>query len=1058
MTPNGKGTAASPLFLSISVRAYAEEVDLEAGADAEHGDEAAGQSSRNVGGLDAPTVWIFTFDTETTVDPAQRFRIGFYRLHEGDRLAEERLFIDAAAFEEKEVAVAERYCQLQGLPPPITLEAFRVELLKAIAIGAMIVTFNGPFDIARIAKGASPARASKWRRKMQDGFTFQLSEDPFQPCIQIKTLSSSAAVVELTAPRRQDTGGSQRKKKDATPTHRGFFTDVKTLAKALTSRIHSLESLTETLRTPTQKVGSQEHGAPLSFRYLDYARTDVAATWECYVRLKSKYDAYGLHTPAHEIVSEAGIGKAALATIGIKPWLKVQPGGFDPALVSLIMSTYYGGRTEVRRRREKVRVLHTDFTSMYPTVCTAQGLWRFVIGEGFTHRDGTAEVRAFLDAATPELFQNLANWPKLAALVRVTPDYDLFPIRAPFGAASPPKKSRRKAPPPSSTIGLNYLRAGRPMWFTLADCLVAKFLSGKTPRVEQAFVFEPGPPQRGLEQIKVLGRHTIDPYKQDFYRELIQARQREDEAKAGKSDEEQARIEEVREGIKTVANSTSYGIFVQVNVNRSPKKAMVRVFKPDGSFYLKRMAKVETLGPWFNPIVATLITGGARLMLALAEYQVMKAGLDWAFGDTDSMAIAKPEGLDDEEFEARALGVVEWFRPLNPYGFDDPILKIEKVNYAVDGEKRIEPLFCWAISSKRYALFNVDKDGRPIIRKASAHGLGHLISPYEAKDAPTCFPTPLPAVLSGKEKLQRWHYDVWCALLEAVLRGDPDSVTFNYHPALTSPTVSRYTATSPELLAWFKSWNEGRDYADQIKPHNFLYTLHKRRFAKGEIPDPIEGHAHDGEIRPVAPFDKDLKKSIAQAFDRVTGRAVGANDLEPYTEALFDYPYRSEAKFLNGDTFDTGRTERRYVHASEVRYIGKEADRWEEEYYLGLRNGELAIYYGGDPVKGEQAFYLLRDAIAAFGKANVARVTGISRATLSKIERGKAATTPVPLDCVIAAIAELNRGRSLRERENDAERARLKALVLEYGGLRKLARAVGVDPSNLSKRLRQSKI
>lgn len=1053
MTPKGKGTAASPLFLPISVRAYAEEVDLGAIADAETRDDAAGQSSSNVGGLDAPTEWTFTFDTETTVDPAQRFRIGFYRLHEGDRLAEERLFIDAAALKEGEVAVAESFCQRQGLPPPITLEAFRIELLKAIAIGAMIVTFNGPFDIARVAKGASPARASKWRRKMQDGFTFQLSEDPYQPCIQVKTLNSSAAVVELTAPRRQDTGGSQRKKKDATPTHRGFFTDVKTLAKALTSRVHSLESLTETLKTPTQKVGSQEHGAPLSSRYLDYARTDVAATWECYVRLKRKYDAYGLHTPAHEIVSEAGIGKAALATIGIRPWLKVQPGGFDPAVVSLIMSTYYGGRTEVRRRREKVRVLHTDFTSMYPTVCTAQGLWRFVIGEGFTHREETEWVRDFLEKATPEQFQNLANWPKLAALVRVTPDFDLFPIRAPFGAASSPKKSRRKAPPPSSTIGLNYLGADRFMWFTLADCLVAKFLSGQTPKIEQALIFEPGPPQRGLEPIKVLGRHTIDPYKQDFYRELIRARQKDEEAKAGKSDEEQARIEEVREGTKTVANSTSYGVFVQVNVNRAPKKAMVRVFKPDGSFYLKRMAKVETLGPWFNPIVATLITGGARLMLALAEYQVMKAGLDWAFCDTDSMAIA-PKGEEPPDFVDRAKAVVEWFRPLNPYGFDEPILKIEKVNYAVDDKTRIEPLFCWAISSKRYALFNVDGSGRPIIRKASAHGLGHLISPYDPKDAPTCFPPPLPAVLSGKEKLQRWHYDVWCAILEAVLRGDPEGVTFDYHPALNSPTVSRYTATSPELLAWFKAWNEGKGYADQIKPHNFLYTLHKKRFAKGEIPDPIEGFTHDGEIRPVAPLDKDLKKSIAQAFDRVTGEPVNERDLEPYTEALFDYPYRSEAKFLNGDTFDTGRTERLYVHASEVRHIGKEADRWEEEYYLGLRSGELAIDYGGDPVKGGQAFTMLRNAIAYVGASNVAKVTGISRATLSKIERGKPATTAVPLDRMIAAVRELNKGRSLKERERDAERARFQALRLQYGGVRKAARAIGMDPSNFSKRMK----
>ena len=956
MKQASSGTAASPLSLPISVRAYAAEVDLEAIAEPASEDGDSPLPKPRPPKLNEPSAWTFVFDTETTIDPSQRFRVGFYRLYEGERLDEEFLFHDPAALTRREARTSEAYCRRQGMPPPITLEDFRSALLKATAIGAMIVTFNGPFDIARIAIDASPARATKWRRKMQDGFSFRLSEDDFHPCIQIKTLNPSASIVELTAPRRQDTGRSQRKKEDATPANRGFFTDVKTLAKAVTSRAHSLESLCAALETPTQKVGSQEHGAPLSSGYLDYARSDVAATWECYIRIKAKYDAYGLNTPAHDIISEASIGKAAIASMGVRPWREVQPGGLDPGLVSLIMSTYFGGRTEVRRRREVVRVLHTDFTSMYPTVCTAQGLWRFVIGEGFTHRDGTDEVRAFLEAATPEQFQDLAAWPKLTALVRVTPDFDLFPIRAPFGASTE-RKGRGKAARPSATIGLNYLRADRPLWFTLADCLVAKFLSGVTPEIEEALVFEPGPPQAGLEPVKVLGRHSIDPYKHDFYRELICARQREERSKAGKSETEQAAIEEVRGGLKTVANASSYGMFVQVNVNREPKKAMVRVFKPDGSTFTKRMAKLETLGPWFNPIIATLITGAARLMVALAEHQVLKAGLDWAFCDTDSMAIAKPEAMGDADFEARAYGVVEWFRPLNPYGLDEPILKIEKVNYAVGSKTQIEPLFCWAISSKRYALFNIDADGRPIIRKASAHGLGHLRSPYEPKDAPTCFPQPLPEVLSGKEKLQRWHYDVWCAILEAVLRGEPDAVYFDYHPALEQPTVSRYTASSPELLKWFEPWNDGKAYADQIKPHGFLYTLHRRRLPREDaVPDPLEGLAEDGRILPVAPFEKDLSKAIAQAFDRVTGLAVRACDLETYAEALIDYPYRPEAKFGNGEAFDTGRTERLYVHGRELRFIGKEADRWEEEYFLGLRRGELAIEYGGDPVKGGLAF------------------------------------------------------------------------------------------------------
>jgi hypothetical protein len=136
-----------PLFLPISLRAYGQEVDWEAEAKSKAGkiendEKGSGLSSRNMGALNQPTCWTFTFDTETTIDPAQRFRLGFYRLHDGDRLAEERLFIDAAALSKREMRVAALYCRRRSLEPPVPLEAFRAELLKAIAIGAMVVTYS----------------------------------------------------------------------------------------------------------------------------------------------------------------------------------------------------------------------------------------------------------------------------------------------------------------------------------------------------------------------------------------------------------------------------------------------------------------------------------------------------------------------------------------------------------------------------------------------------------------------------------------------------------------------------------------------------------------------------------------------------------------------------------------------------------------------------------------------------------------------------------------------------------------------------------------------------
>ena len=56
-------------------------------------------------------------------------------------------------------------------------------------------------------------------------------------------------------------------------------------------------------------------------------------------------------------------------------------------------------------------------------------------------------------------------------------------------------------------------------------------------------------------------------------------------------------------------------------------------------------------------------------------------------------------------------------------------LKVEGENFDPDSGERRE-LYCYAISAKRYALYNLDQ-GQPVMRKASRHGLGHLLNPAD---------------------------------------------------------------------------------------------------------------------------------------------------------------------------------------------------------------------------------------------------------------------------------------------------------------------------------------
>jgi hypothetical protein len=65
-------------------------------------------------------------------------------------------------------------------------------------------------------------------------------------------------------------------------------------------------------------------------------------------------------------------------------------------MASGAMQTYFGGRSEVHLRRVISKVLYSDFLSMYPTVCTLMGLWRWVIAKGISWPDTTDETRALL--------------------------------------------------------------------------------------------------------------------------------------------------------------------------------------------------------------------------------------------------------------------------------------------------------------------------------------------------------------------------------------------------------------------------------------------------------------------------------------------------------------------------------------------------------------------------------------------------------------------------------------------------------------------------------------
>lgn len=89
-----------------------------------------------------------------------------------------------------------------------------------------------------------------------------------------------------------------------------------------------------------------------------------------------------------------------------------------------------------------------------------------------------------------------------------------------------------------------------------------------------------------------------------------------------------------------------------------------------------------------------------------------------------------------------------------------------------------------------------------------------------------------------------------------------------------------------------------------------------------------------------------------------------------------------------------------------MRYIGKEANRWEEQCYLGL-DPEAQIEYGIDEDSGEQFRAQLRQAVKFHGERNLARTARVAREQLRAVRKGEAKPRPKTIAKLLRAISLL---------------------------------------------------
>ena len=899
--------------------------------------------------------WMLAVDTETRIDAAQALTFGSYRFFDDGVCLEEGLFyaddLPAAdrgalqAYVKTHAAATDRRVGLPELRLLSKMEFLEKLYIAAYKTRALICGFNLPFDLSRLACKSSDARD-----RFTGGFSLTLweytddhgepREDKYRPRIAIKHIDSKRALKGFTGRLDPDETdlipeGSTTGEPDRSYGFRGHFLDLRTLAFALTDRGHTLQSACNAFGVQEGKGTAERHGV-VSASYIDYNRQDVRATAALAFKLLEEYDCFDIDLQETQAYSPASLGKAHLRKMGIAPILERQ-WRFPKRYLGYAQSAFFGGRTSAHIRKVPVPVVYTDFLSMYPTVNALMGLWNYVIAEEIAVvPDCAGEIERFLKQITPELLFDPTTWSKLRAFVRVIPDGDVLPTRARYSRESNDYQ-----------VGLNHLHAisndpQHGLWFALPDLVASVILTGRIPKMVDAFRILPKGQLRGLRPVELRGAVTIDPRRQDFFRTVIEERKRL-ASNISLSAEERDRLDK---SLKVLANATTYGIFAEMVREESTKKVPVMCYGVDAKQFECRAFNPEYPGEYCFPPLASLITAGARLMLALLERCVTDLGGTYAMEDTDSMAIVATHRGGLIEFPggpyrrnskpairllswAQVDAIVQRFATLSPYdrsAIPGSILKIEDDNFDPEAARQRQ-LWCLAISAKRYALFVRDPIGEPaLLRKGinnkedrySEHGLGHLLNPTDPKSDD-----------------RSWIAQAWLAIVRRSLGRPTKPLGFEKRTA-----VGRITVSSPQVMKPLQALNAGKPYARQLKPFNFILSCNVANLGHPIGVDPERFHL-------IAPYATDPRQwEKLQWIDQYSGKhyritASGRHGsrivtrVKSYGDVLREYEFHPEAKCadINGapcSKQSVGLLGRRHVAIDSITCIGKESNRLEE--------------------------------------------------------------------------------------------------------------------------------
>jgi hypothetical protein len=308
-----------------------------------------------------PAKWpeyALVFDSETSLDPSQKLTFASFRrcrlIADKYWCIEEGLFF-ADSLRRADSKVLQRYVNdpanvpaAERFPPQIKLKLLSQKrfvshvLWRAVRSGDLIVGFNLPFDLSRLAVRSANARKGGWslclslRRSRKTG---QMEVNPERPRIVIASLNSRTAFFRLSSNRHLDEWPNEPR-----------FLDLRTMTFALRNVSYSLATACKAFNVPG-KLNYKPTGK-ITSKEIKYCREDVAATTRLLNAAKAEFYQHPIKLDPDQAYSPASIAKAYLDVMNIahpKDHFKV-----PNKTHGISMQGYYPNYSRRRNKRAKL--------------------------------------------------------------------------------------------------------------------------------------------------------------------------------------------------------------------------------------------------------------------------------------------------------------------------------------------------------------------------------------------------------------------------------------------------------------------------------------------------------------------------------------------------------------------------------------------------------------------------------------------------------------------------------------------------------------------------------